>query len=67
MKNFVILNNNKVVNIVVGESKEIVESVVGPGCIELQEDSFVTMGDDYDAETNTFSRPINIEEVITES
>lgn len=68
MKRFAVIDNGVVTNLIVSDSKEQAESVVGFLCVELNESDFVNIGHNYDIENHVFSlpEPEPIEEVITE-
>lgn len=57
MKKFAVMSDNKVVNIVVGENKEDVESVVGP-VIEYTDENPAYIGGTYNFETELFEPPV---------
>ena len=60
MKNFAVINNNIVENLIVSESKEIAETVTKKTCIEYDENVSVNIGWKY--ENNNFidtTPPIN--------
>lgn len=62
MTNFAVLSeDNIVLNIVIGDSLEIVEEIVGKKCLEYGENDRPHIGFAYDSKTKTFKQP----EVIT--
>lgn len=63
---FAVIANNIVENIIVAESKEIAEEVVGKTCIEYTDDKPAFIGATYDSETGEFFKIIPIEETILE-
>lgn len=67
MKKFAVIENGVVTNLIISDSKEQAESVIGFLCVELAESDFVNIGHNYDAENHIFSMPEPIEEVIAES
>jgi hypothetical protein len=48
MANYAVIQNNKVVNVIVADSKEIAEEVTNLTCIEYAADSNVGIGWKYD-------------------
>lgn len=66
MKNFAVLDdNNKVLNIIVAESKEVAEDVIKKTCIEYNDENPAHIGWDWDG-TN-FINPTPVLETPTES
>jgi hypothetical protein len=59
---FAVIENNKVANIIVADSKEIAEVSTNKECIEYAEDSSVKIGYLWDGEN--FVSPITEEPVI---
>lgn len=55
MKNFAVLNHSIVENIIVAESKEIAEQVIGKTCVEYTSDNPAHIGLGYDG--TTFEQP----------
>lgn len=56
-KTFAVLNNNVVVNVIVAESKEVAEQVVGLPCVEYTNQNSAAIGDTYDEVNNVFVTP----------
>jgi hypothetical protein len=48
MKTFAVIENNKVINVILADLKEIAEEVTGQLCIEYTEEDPVGIGWDYD-------------------
>jgi hypothetical protein len=48
MKTYAVIQNNKVINVIVADSKEIAEEVTNFTCIEYTSDSGVGIGWTYD-------------------
>lgn len=66
-KTFAILSGNIVANVIVAESKEIAESIVG-SVIEYDDKNPASIGWEYDETTGKFSAPVVeiIEPVVAE-
>ena len=64
MANFAVIHNNTVMNIVVADSKEIAESVVGSECIEYTDENPAVIGWFYNSTDNTFSE--QYPEIVTD-
>lgn len=60
MADYVVIDGNKVVNIIVADSLEIAQEVTGKTCI-LREEQYVCIGDTWDGEN--FTRP-DVEESV---
>lgn len=51
MKHFAVLNgNNEAINLIVSESKEIAEEVIGMTCQEYNPEEFIAIGFQWDGE-----------------
>jgi len=64
MSNYAVIENNKVINLIAADSKEIAEEVIGLTCIEYTNESPAVIGWDYDGEK--FIAPVIEEPVATE-
>lgn len=64
MANYAVVQNDKVVNIIVADSKEIAEEVTGLVCIEYTEENPAGIGWDWDG--IKFTNPFAIEEPAVE-
>lgn len=60
MANYAVIQNNKVTNIIVADSKEIAEEVTSLACIEYTEENPAGIGWDWDG--IKFTNPFAIEE-----
>lgn len=60
MATYYIIDNNKVVNIILADTKEIAESVTGLVAIDSEDSSVAnaTIGAEFDATTGTYVNPI---------
>lgn len=56
MKTYAVIQNNKVINVIVADSKEIAEEVTNFTCIEYTSDSGV--GIDWIYDGTNFARPV---------
>lgn len=63
MPSFLVLIDNKVINTIVADSKELAEELTGALCVEAEE---AGIGDAYDPETETFSTPEIIEAEVVD-
>lgn len=61
MSTFAVINDNKVENIIVADTKEIAEEVTGKICIEYTAENPAAPGWDYDSVNNVFINPTIIE------
>lgn len=64
MANYAVVQNDKVINIIVADSKEIAEEVTGLLCIEYTDESPAGIGWDWDG--IKFTNPFAIEEPVVE-
>ena len=64
MANFAVIHNNTIMNVVVADSKEIAESVVGSECIEYTDENPAVIGWFYNSTDNTFSE--QYPEIVTD-
>ena len=55
MKNFAVIENDTVVNVIVADTKEIAESVTLLTCVELTDEAVGHIGDNY--VDGVFTRP----------
>ena len=62
MANYAVIENNKVINVIVADSKEVAEEVTGKTCIEYTEETPAGIGWDYDGVS--FIAPITEEPVV---
>jgi hypothetical protein len=60
MSNFAVIENGKVINTILADSKTIAEEVTGKTCVEYTVDTRVSIGFDYDGVT--FIAPVVEEE-----
>ena len=51
MATFAVLNNNKVINVIIADTKEIAEEVTSSPCIEYTEENPAGIGDIYNGTT----------------
>ena len=65
MAYYAVIQDNKVNNIIVADSKEIAETVTGFLCIEYTDENPAGIGWTYDPETGRFVPPVQ-EEVVEE-
>lgn len=56
MANFAVIKSNKVVNIIVADTKEIAEQVTGSECVEYFNNNIAHIGLGYDG--STFEQPV---------
>ncbi len=63
MANYAVIQNNKVINIIVANSKEIAQTVTGLTCIEYTNENSVGIGDTWDG--STFTKP-TVEEITND-
>jgi hypothetical protein len=63
MANYAVINDNKVINIIVCDSKEIAEQVTGTICIEYTNENPAGIGYTWDG--SVFTKPI-IEEITND-
>lgn len=63
MANFAVIENDKVTNVIVADSKEIAETVTGKTCLDIT-DTYVGIGWNYVG--GEFIAPPAIETVITQ-
>ena len=65
MANYAVIQNDKVINIIVADSKEIAEQVTNLTCIEYTEENNAGIGWTWDG--NNFTNPMAVvEEIIAE-
>ena len=64
MPNYAIIENDKVINVIVADSKEVAEEVTGLVCIEYTEENPAGIGWTYDGVN--FVSPYPVEEEPTE-
>jgi hypothetical protein len=65
--NFAVLNHNNIVeNIIVADSKEVVETIFNTLCIEYTDENPAIVGWTYEQETGKFTPPAVLEEPIEE-
>jgi hypothetical protein len=62
MANYAVIENNKVINVIVADSKEIAEEVTEKTCVEYTEENPAGIGWDYDGVS--FIAPITEEPVV---
>lgn len=63
MADYFVIKEGKVDNVIVCESKELAEQIIGYPCIERTDDNkFVRTGYLYNFDTDTFSSPEIIEQ-----
>jgi hypothetical protein len=62
MNTFAVIEDNKVINIIVADTKEIAEQVTGQTCVEYTEENPVGIGYTYDGENFIEPEPIINEE-----
>lgn len=55
MANFAVIKNNKVINLVTCDSKELAQQITGQTCIEYSDSDFPTIGLGYDG--TKFEKP----------
>jgi hypothetical protein len=56
MANYAVINNEKVINVILADSKEIAEEVTGLTCIEYTEENPAGIGWTYDG--TDFTAPV---------
>lgn len=54
--NYAVIEDNKVINIIVADSKEIAEQVTNLTCVEYTSDNPAVIGGTYDG--STFTNPV---------
>lgn len=57
MANFAVIENNKVINIIVAETKEIAEQLTEKLCIEYTDSNPAYLNGSYNAANNKFTNP----------
>jgi hypothetical protein len=63
MAKFAILNEDKVINVILADTITTAKELTGADCVEVYDDAVVYINGLYDKETNTFLPPV-IEEII---
>lgn len=61
MANFAVIDNNKVVNNIVADTKEIAEEATGQLCVEYTEENPAHIGLGWDEETGFEQPPVVVE------
>ena len=62
MANFAVISNNTVMNIIVAETQADAELVTNATCVEYTTENPAAIGDIYDAENDTFTTPVSVEQ-----
>ena len=62
MKTYAVIQNNKVINVIVADSKEIAEEVTNSICIEYTDENPAGIGWTYDESSGLFIAPVTEEE-----
>lgn len=57
MPNFAVISSNKVINVIVAESKEVAEAITTQRCEEITEAFPVKLNWEYDSQTNEWYEP----------
>jgi hypothetical protein len=57
MPTFAVIDNNKVVNLIISDTKEIAEEITGKICIEATDENGACMGADWDNTSFTVAQP----------
>jgi len=66
MANFAVINENKVTNIIVADTKEIAEEATGQLCVEYTDESPARIGLGWDEATGFEQPPVVVEETESE-